>query len=429
MIGDTILAVASAQGSSERAVLRLSGPKAVAMAALLLTPAPPRQRGGHRGSVTVLGCEVEAMALVMPAPASYTGEDCVELQLPGSPLLLALLQDELLRRGTGLGLRLATPGEFTRRACEHGKLDLLQAEGVLAMIAAVGADDARAAAALLHGDASRQLQQLRELLQTALALLESGLDFGDGDTGAVPRQQWLEPLQQAEALVDALHRQLPAASSGGEVLLLGAANAGKSSLCNALAGRDAVLVGAEAGTTRDVVRVEIGKGVCLWDAPGDLLSPATADAAAIALRDRLATTAAAALWVVEPAAPMLPPTQLPVLAVVCTKSDLGGELPAALGDGLPRFAVSSTTGRGIAELRAFLQARCQAGVQAAAAPLRQVIAQVRESLQRARAAADAGEELVALELHEALRGLQPDFGAHSAEPLLDRIFARFCLGK
>ena len=431
MIGDTILAQATATGSSERGVLRLSGPAALAAAQRVWTGPLLRQRGGHRGALAVRGRELPALALVMLGGGSYTGEDTVELHLPGSPLLLALVQDDLLAQGRDLGVRLATPGEFTRRAYEHGRLDLLQAEGVLALIEADGADDARPALLLLHGEASAALQATRTALQQVLALLEAGLDFTAGETGEVPSSAWLPGLLLARERCAEVLAGLPVAKHGGDVLLLGAANAGKSSLCNALAGRPAVLVGDEAGTTRDVVRVELGDGVWLWDAPGDVQGAGGTERAALALRDRLAGGAAAALWVVDPRAPFLPATSLPVLALVSTRRDLGVPMPADGLVELPHFAVSTLTGAGVEELRAFLHQRCRGGARSGPTPLclptTAALAAIDAAL--AAAAAGVGAELVAVDVQAALAALQPVAGEHTTEHLLDRLFARFCLGK
>ncbi|MBL8733739.1 MAG: 50S ribosome-binding GTPase, partial [Planctomycetes bacterium] len=292
MIGDTIVAQASAAGSSERAVLRLSGPQALAAAALVFEGDLPRVRAQVDGRVRTAAGSVQALALVMRGPASFTGEDTVELHLPGSPLLLQLVLETLLRDGAARGVRLALPGEFTARAVRHGRLDLAQAEGLLLLLHAADQHEAAAAVQWLRGGISQGVAAARGRLQDALALLEVGLDFSDGDTGEVPRAVWSEPFTTVEAQLAGWLSALPAAAVGGEVLLLGRANAGKSSLANALAGRDVALVDASPGTTRDLLRIEVAPGVALWDAPGDMVAPGAADAAALALRDRLTGRAA-----------------------------------------------------------------------------------------------------------------------------------------
>src|SRR5262249_34318981 len=155
------------------------------------------------------------------------------------------------------------------------------------------------------GGLSALVARVRQGLQDALALVEAGLDFTDGETGTVAAAQWRAPLERAIADLRALLAELPAAAPRGEVLLLGAANAGKSSLCSAalrtaLAGRDGVVVDAAPGTTRDLVRVELGGGAAVWDAPGDLEQPVEWERHALRLREELGARAAAALLVVDP---------------------------------------------------------------------------------------------------------------------------------
>ena len=357
MLGDTIVALASAAGAGARAVLRLSGPQARAVAGRVFAPPLAAVRAQVDGVVRFDDLSLPAMALVMTAPASFTGEETVELHVPGSPLLVRSLLDVLLASDGTTAVREALPGEFTARACRNGRLDLAQAEGVLLLLQAGDAASAASAVQWLRGGLSAQAAAIRERLQDALALLEVGLDFGDGEAGAVPATDWLAPLPAIEAQLQELLSALPVAAPGGEVLLLGRSNAGKSSLGNALLGRDASLVDAAPGTTRDLLRIEIAPGVVLWDAPGDLDAPSTADAAALALRDRLAGRAAAAVCVLDASAPDVPPAMLavplPWLAIVWTKCDLVPEppaLPAALqprAGGVPVFATSARLGTGL----------------------------------------------------------------------------------
>jgi tRNA modification GTPase len=435
MLGDTIVARASAAGSSERAVLRVSGPRAFATAARVFAPALPAERATVDGAVTVLGQPVAAFALVMPGPRSFTGEDVVELHVPGGMLLVQHLLDAMLADGEARGVRLALPGEFTARALQHGKLAPAAVEGLLLLLHAANARDAAAGVSWLR-DGAREVDALRAGLQDVLALLEGGLDFGDGEAGAVAIGEWRAPLTALHARLAALGAALPAAAPGGEVLLLGRANAGKSSLANALAGRAQALVDAVAGTTRDLLRIELPDGGVVWDAPGDLDEPAAADAAALALRDRLGGGAAAALVVLDAAAPAVPAsvlaTALPWLAVVWTKGDVQPPPPlpaelAARAAGVPVFATSVRTGEGIAALRAHLARSTRAGVVDAGGPLRGAVLAAALAVERALAA--AAPELVAVDLQGALRAFDAIAGPHSAEQLLDRIYARFCLGK
>ncbi|HEB52121.1 MAG TPA: hypothetical protein ENI87_02580 [bacterium] len=255
----------------------------------------------------------------------------------------------------------------------------------------------------------------------------------------MPAAWWRDALPGFVARIDRLLASLPAAAPGGELLLLGRANAGKSSLANALAGRDEVLVADVAGTTRDLLRVDLGGGVHLWDAPGDLDAPADADAAALALRDRLAGRASALVVVIDAADPVVPASALaspqPWFAVVFTKVDLVAEPPplaAAVRGRLPApdrcFPTSAHTGAGLADLRAALR-RCGHNGVDPGGPLRAALQGAGEALRRAVDAASLAPELCAVDLHAALRCLDGIGGTHDPEQLLDRIYGRFCLGK
>jgi len=440
MLGDTIVALASAPGASERAVLRISGPRARAAAQRVFAPSLPTVRAQIDGVVRVDDLELPALALVMMEPASFTGEETVELHVPGSPLFVRLLLDALLADGAVNGVREALPGEFTARACRNGRLDLAQAEGVLLLLHAADASAAASAVQWLRGGLSRVADDVRSRLQDVLALLEVGLDFSDGDTGEVADAEWRAPLAAIETTLRELLATLPVAAPGGEVLMLGVSNAGKSSLANALAGRDAAIVDSVPGTTRDLLRVEIAPGVVVWDAPGDLEAPDAVDAAALALRDRLAGRAAAALCVLDASAPAVPEamlrTALPWLAVVWTKCDLVAvppPLPASLRArvraDVPVLATSARARVGIESLRALLQQRARSSVVDAGGPLRTALHRALEAVLAVSAAPDAPPEVAAIELRQALAALD-DFGTrHSPEHLLDRIYGRFCLGK
>lgn len=446
MLDDTIAAIASPPGRSARGVIRISGPEAFAAAARVLAAPLPRERAAVPCRLRVRGGELDALALTMPGPASFTGEDVVELHLLGSPLLLDRALGALCAERT----RLATPGEFTRRAFEHGKLGLEQAEAVAALIHADGRAAHRAAIHALQGGTGAAVAQVRARVQDALALIEAGLDFSDGETGEVDPAAWLPSLAAARAGLCDLIAHLPATEAGGEILLLGAANAGKSSLGNALLGRDELLVHARAGTTRDTLAVRLGDDVTLFDAPGDLAEPSAVDAAALALRDRLGARVAGALWVVDAAAPRLPaPSAIPAFGTVLTKLDLLADAPAQGADRAqvaawlarrdlaalpaPWFLTSARDGRGLAELRAFLASRGRGHAAAGVAfgRWRAAFAAAEAALERAATAGTLGrsDELVAADLADALAALDTVSGRSSPEDLLDRIFAAFCLGK
>ena len=434
MLGDTIAAIASPPGAAARGVIRVAGPAAFAVVSQLACSQLVRARLSQDVAIRVRGVPVEALVLGMPAPGSYTGDDVVELHLPGSPLLLDCVLADL----RGAGVRAATPGEFTRRAFEHGRIRLEQAEAIADLIAAQGDAARRVAVQALAGGLGATVSRVRTEVQDALALIEAGLDFADGDTEAVEAATWLLPLQRALEVLASMLAALPEASPGGELLLLGAANAGKSSLCNALSQREAALVDAVAGTTRDVLTVSLGNGVTLLDAPGDVQTPSEIDAAALRLRDLVVTRAAAALLVIDASAPRRPTLHatLPVVATVFTKIDLvpaAAEAMAAHADlPHPHFFVSSRSRVGLGALHDFLAASAVGGgTRHGTRRWRDALAVARAATQRAHDLGATGgpAELAAAELVDALAALDSIEGRSSAEDLLDRVFARFCLGK
>lgn len=426
MIGDTVFAVASPPGAAARGVLRISGPDALSLAAAVLEAELPRTRAARELAVTVRGRRVPCFVLVMIGPASFTGEDVVELHLPGSPLLLAEVSSRLRQRA-----RDAEPGEFTRRAFENGRLDLAAAEAVLDLIHADSISHRRHALFVLQGGLAEAVDEIRARIQDGLASLESGLDFTEGETGEVDPETWLSALRHARERLEQLIAGIPAASPGGDLVLVGAGNAGKSSLCNALAGREAVLVSELAGTTRDVLMVEIGSDLRVLDAPGDLANATGVDRAALELRDRVVGGAAGAILVVDGMAPVVSRTELPIAAVVVTKLDLGTAMDDVELPEVPCFRVSSVTGDGLDALRGFLARRSRGGPSQRRSRLADQLAAAREAVVDAIGAGEAGEpeELVAVDLREALVHCDAVHGRSSPEDLLDRIFGQFCLGK
>lgn len=437
MIGDTIFATASAPGPSARAVVRFSGPAAFDAVEAALGTKLPRERAQRTVAFGIEGFRVDALVLCMPGPRSYTGEDCVELHVPGSATLVAELCARARATDRG-GLRPALPGEFTARACQNGRMDLAQAEGVLLLVHGEDAAQLRSGAVWLSGGLSAAVARIRSRCQDGLALLEAGLDFEDGDTGEVEESAWRQPLREAAQQSAKLLQSMPRAAVGGEALLLGRSNAGKSSLCNALLGRDALLVHGTPGTTRDLVRVELPSGAALWDAPGDLEDPDSVDRAALELRAKLSGRAAASVVVVDPReVPQRLASPLPCVAVVWTKADVDGGpaveqrhallAAAPFVAGAPEFSVSSRTGAGLDALREHLARHSRSGAFDPGAPVRHALADAAAALERAATAAQA--ELASHDAQDALRQLGRIDGSHGVDDLLDRIYGRFCLGK
>ena len=459
----TIAAVSSPPGAGERGILRVSGPLARGLLTRTVTvsagPLEPESRGAFPGRFHDGRGEVPALVLWMPGPRSYTREDVFELHLPGSPHLLQAALDRLLR----LGAVPAEPGEFTRRAFESGRIDLSQAEGVLELIEARSLEQCRAATALLAGGLSQRVAGLRNGLEELRALCEASLDFDEAEAGHVQTRE-LTILGEAAlaGLAEALRWEERRDSPRGRlrIVLCGAPNAGKSSLHNALVGSGGALVSEVAGTTRDGVEGLWGLGgaaASLLDGPGLEAGEPAPERAAQRLAERERRAADLLLWVVDSSAAepgalsrerASHPEGTPVL-LAWNKIDLPGA-PARPPEGL----LASLDVQGWAATSALRGEGLDGLATAAAAELalagagrgggegrglaRELSARHRQALERARAALAEGLALLAREapldlvagaLRESTEALDGIAGRTTPEDLLDRIFARFCLGK
>ena len=436
---DTIVALSSAPGPGARAVVRLSGPRAAALA-LPLFRLPERtatERGLVQGALHLddLAAPIPADLYLWPAPRTYTGQEMAEIHALSSPPLVELLVARLLRDGA----RAARPGEFTLRAFLAGKLDLTRAEAVLGVIEAGDRDELKAALAQLAGGVARPLHALRDDLLNLLADVEAGLDFADEDIRFVDPSEMLLRLGKALAQVTNLGRQLNSRSLAGRpfrVVLAGRPNAGKSSLFNVLTGSQA-LVSPEPGTTRDYLTARLdlgGVAVELIDTAGRQAGRDAIDARAQELgREQVGAADLVLLCLPADEPPRdedvaLLRQQSPPVVAVATRCDLAP--PPA---GMP--ATSAVTGAGLDDLRRLLAgraaarrapplapslSRCRHHVEACLANLRRAHALVLE---------EDPPELLALELRLALEQLGEMVGAVYTEDLLDRIFSRFCIGK
>lgn len=445
---DTIAAIASPPSPGLLGIVRVTGPEAWAIAldgfedeSETKIPARPRTRPHRRaGRLRVDGLRSPlAVALgLWPGPRTYTGQSMAEIHASGSPPILRQLLAHCLARGA----RLAEPGEFTLRAFLSGRIDLTQSEAVLGVIDARSPAQLDAALRQLAGGLAAPIAGLRDRLADILAHLEANLDFAEEpDVDPIGREALAGSLDEAAAEVARLAGRLRSRDRDDgrpRVVLVGPPNAGKSRLFNALIGRDRAIVSPVAGTTRDYLEAPCdcdGLVVDLVDTAGSEPAQGPIEGRAQAARD--AQSAAADLrlecrWAdLGPPGAAGPADDRPGLAV-WTKADASGPPgPAGL------LITSASTGLGIAELRSAIARAIRSEDTAAGLPAG-TAARCGESLRAAGQAlgtaaetlrSGGGDELVALDLRQALDDLGRIVGAVLTDDLLDRIFRRFCIGK
>jgi tRNA modification GTPase len=446
VLTDTIVARATPAGRGGVAVIRLSGPRAGQIASEILDDVPSPRRAALRAFRDAEGQAIDVgIALWFPAPASYTGEDVLELHGHGGPMVCEML----LERAVELGARMARPGEFTERAYLNDKIDLLQAEAIADLIDSGSRAAARAARRSLQGTFSAAVRGLDEQLAEVRTYVEAALDFPDEEVDFLADTQLDERLDGIAARFVALEqtvRQGCLLRDGALVVLAGRPNAGKSSLLNALAGRDLAIVTPLPGTTRDLVTAQLdldGLPLQVIDTAGlrEVQDPVELEGVRRA-RDQLGT-ADLALLVIDASsgagdeAALLAevPAGIPVIRVR-NKVDLTGE--CAGPHAADRFAVnvSSLRGAGLPALRDLIKdAIGYAGTGEGTVTARQ---RHMDAVRRARRHFDAGRgqltgnragELLAEELRAAQNALAEITGEFTSDDLLGRIFASFCIGK
>ena len=432
---DTIFAPATAAGRAAVAVVRLSGPRTAEAVRALAGRLPAARRASLRRLGDGAGAVIdEALVLWLPGPNSYTGEDSAEFHVHGGPAVVGALAKAL----SELGLRLAEPGEFTRRAFEHGKLDLAQAEGVADLIDAETEGQRRQALEQLGGRLSQVQARWRDGLIRASALLEAAVDFPDEELPA-------DVAGRARPILEILADELEGAATdvargeqvreGFRIALLGAPNSGKSTLLNALAKREAAIVSAIPGTTRDIIEVPMvlgGYKVIVADTAGLRRTEDEIEAEGVRRAEAWAETAGLRVWLVDgygDPQPEIPASLKRGDIILLTKRDLGEGL-----EGLPGepFTARSPNDVGWLE-RSLTETVVEAlagGEPPAATRLRhrELLSQAAKRLRHA-LAQDEALELAAEDVRLAARALDRITGRIDPDEVLGRIFATFCIGK
>ena len=433
---DTIVALSSGGLPSGVAVIRISGGQTRNLLADLTGTVPPARRMVHRrigrGAVIDRG-----LVVYFPGPTSFTGEDCAEFQVHGSPAvvraLLRLLTD-------AEGVRLASAGEFTRRAFENGMLDLAQAQGLADLLGAETENQRRLAIARAEGGLSRRIEGWRDRLIALRAEIESQLDFSDeGDVGALPADFSIAVVELAEDIgaVLATRGQGRIIRSGFRVVLAGPPNVGKSSLLNALSQSDVAIVSEEAGTTRDLKEVPLdlnGQLIILIDSAGLRETDSRAEAIGVDRAIGAMHSADLILWLRAPDQPIavrpeldVDPLLHPPVLIVGTKSDLGAvagadlALSAEMGDGVAELLnriemLSGNAGSASSEILVSHEQDHHALLAA-----HNYLLEVPDQLEQ--------PELAAEGLRQASTALERLLGVMDAEMILDRLFSQFCIGK
>lgn len=426
---DTIYSLATGRGKAGVAVIRVSGPQAIDCAQHLAGFRPssrvPSLRRLHDEDGALID---EALVLFFMAGQSFTGEDVVEFQTHGSPAIVAAVLDQLSAMD---GVRLAEPGEFTRRALENGCLDLAQVEGLADLIDAETEAQRKQAVRVFDGALSERTEAWRSDLIRAAALLEATIDFADED---VPVDVTPEVEQLTKGVLAQIKKEAAGFGAaerirdGFEVAILGEPNIGKSTLLNTLAGRDAAITSSIAGTTRDVIEVQMdlkGLPVTFLDTAG--LRETSDEVEGLGIQRALSRAESADLRVILTDNGVLPPAlqTRPSDIVRVGKADQG----AASG-------VSGRTGAGvdalINDVVHVLETKASGASLAIRARHREALEKGAASLQTALDELEHGmerSELAAEELRIAIRALETLVGRIDVETLLDEIFASFCLGK
>lgn len=447
---ETIVAQATAHGEAAISIIRISGPLSPALLREIFQRKRIEPRRVSRGDYRDLDGTLidDVLFAYFEKPHSYTGDESAEISCHGNPLIVQKILQDLLRRGC----RLAEPGEFTRIAFMNGRMDLSQAEAVVDLIQARGDRALAAAHHQLQGALSNQVGQAVERLLQVIANLEAYIDFPEEDLPAEDEEgpvREIKNLEEELRLLASTSRYGALLRDGVRTLILGAPNAGKSSLLNRLVGHDRVLVSDEPGTTRDAVEEQLTIGsyrIRILDTAGIRSSESTLERLSIEKTLEQVDQADLFLLILDAS---LPHPRLPEILdsrltaentlVVQNKIDLA-EAREHLSPwkGLPEVCISALTGEGIESLRKKLEAMIDRFNPLDTEDFVAVSARHAEALELAVAAlagareeiaGDLPTELVASRLREALHALGQITGQVDNEAMLDRLFATFCIGK
>jgi tRNA modification GTPase len=444
----TIFALSSGKPPSAISIVRLSGPQAGVMLGSLAGKLPtPRMatrvilRDARQQPID------DAVVLWFPAPATVTGEDVAELHVHGGRAVLAAILSALSAFPEA---RAAEPGEFTRRAFENGKLDLTEAEGLDDLIHADTDRQRRQALRQLKGLLGDKARNWRDRIIEASALIEAGIDFSD--EGDVPTELMAPALEKVKTLLVEIEEVLAAQGrserlrEGLVVAIAGPPNVGKSTLINQLARREVAIVSPYAGTTRDVIEVQLdldGYPVTVIDTAGIRETKDPVEQEGVRRARARAAEADLVLWISDPQHETNPPPGGAPIWRVRNKIDLGAQAPEAATAkdpiqperGAIHFKISASRGNGIGELIAAIVAFAQdclgsdEGALIGRERQRKLLEQTAAALRRSIGSAGRGEELAAEDLRAASYSLGRLLGRVDVEDILDVIFKQFCVGK
>lgn len=439
---DTIFSLSSAPGRAGVSVFRLSGLNSGEILESIINKALPYPRQASLQRLYDQDILIdEALVLWMPGPKSFTGEDCAEFQVHGSPAIIEAMAKGLLSKGA----RQAEPGEFTRRAFENGKMDLTEAEGLADLIDAETEGQRKQALRQMQGGLRDLYSEWRETLLDALAQIEGEIDFPDEED--VPDMLSHKAYPYLSNTLSSMEKVLTDANRGEriraglDIAIIGAPNAGKSSLLNSLAGREAAIISAQAGTTRDIVEVQMNLGglpVRLSDTAGLRETEEAIEAEGVKRAIARASESDIRIFVQDCSNESWDMESLKMLTekdfVLINKSDLGKKntppaLPAIY------FEVSAVTGYNLDSFRDSLEARVieefspsqDAGL--TRARHRDCVQRAAESLRSALKVLGVAPELAGDDIRSALHSLKELSGEIDIESVFDRIFSRFCVGK